>query len=109
MLLADARGEAQEPAKGLEQLDETVRIINVTQARCADAEIHRIRGKLLIAMGQCDAALSRASWAHKSAQKSVGVSGASAASTGFLMTTHVPLWWSASSLLVSFIHLLVAK
>jgi len=56
MLLADAHSKAREPEEGLDQLDEAARIINVTQARWADAEIQRVRGNLLIATGQREAA-----------------------------------------------------
>ena len=55
-LLADAYGKAHQPKQGLTQLSEAERLIEVTDERWAEAEVHRIRGELLIATDEFDAA-----------------------------------------------------
>jgi len=46
-LLADAEGRAQEWDRGLGHLAEAGRLIAETEARWAEAELHRVRGELL--------------------------------------------------------------
>src|SRR5262249_38415840 len=55
-LLADAYGKAHQPKQGLTQLSEAERIIEITEERWGEAEMHRVRGDLLIAMEDFDAA-----------------------------------------------------
>jgi predicted ATPase len=55
-LLADAYGMAGKPEEGLSCLDEAVRLIEFTQERCTESEVHRIRGKLLSLLGDMSAA-----------------------------------------------------
>jgi class 3 adenylate cyclase/predicted ATPase len=56
MLLADAYGNAHQPEEGLKHLDEATRIVEVTKARCIEAEMLRIRAKLLTVAGDQAAA-----------------------------------------------------
>jgi hypothetical protein len=56
MLLADAYGNANQPEEGLKHLDEATRIVEVTKGRCVEAEMLRIRGKLLAITGNQGAA-----------------------------------------------------
>jgi tetratricopeptide (TPR) repeat protein len=46
-LLADAYGKAGKPKEGLACLDEAACLVEVTNERTTDAEIHRVRGELL--------------------------------------------------------------
>jgi predicted ATPase len=46
-LLAEAEGRAQERDEGLGHLAEAERLIAETEARWAEAELHRVRGELL--------------------------------------------------------------
>lgn len=48
--LADAYGKAQQADKGMAQLDEVVELIESTQLRLDEAEMHRVRGELLISL-----------------------------------------------------------
>jgi predicted ATPase len=50
-LLAEAYGKARQPSEGLKQLAEAVRIIELTENREFEAELHRVRGELLSASG----------------------------------------------------------
>lgn len=54
--LADAYGMAGEPAKGLETLIEAKAIVASTQSRQDEAEILRVRGELMAALGEHGAA-----------------------------------------------------
>ena len=47
--LAEAYGKAQRPLEGLEYLAEAVRVIERTEQREFEAELHRVRGELLLA------------------------------------------------------------
>jgi predicted ATPase len=49
-LLADAYGRAQHPEEGLKQLDEAARSMEVRNERIYEAEMHRVRGELLVSM-----------------------------------------------------------
>jgi predicted ATPase len=55
-LLADAYGKAHQPKQGLIQLSEAERLVEATEERWAEAEMYRVRGELLIAMEDFDAA-----------------------------------------------------
>jgi predicted ATPase len=55
-LLADAYGKAHQPKQGLTRLSEAERLIEVTEERWAEAEMHRVRGELLSATDDFDAA-----------------------------------------------------
>ena len=61
-LLAEAEGRAQERDEGLGHLADAERLIAATEARFADAELHRVRGELLRA-GQDPAGAER-SFSH---------------------------------------------
>jgi class 3 adenylate cyclase/predicted ATPase len=56
MLLADAYGNARQPEEGLKHLDEATRIMEATQGRVVEAEMLRIRAKLLTVAGNRAAA-----------------------------------------------------
>jgi len=47
--LAEAYGKAQRPLEGLEHLTEAIHIIERTEERQFEAELHRVRGELLLA------------------------------------------------------------
>jgi predicted ATPase len=49
-LLADAYREVQQPQNGLRQLVEAISVTDRTQSRCYEAEMHRVRGELFLAM-----------------------------------------------------------
>jgi predicted ATPase len=51
VLLANACGEGGRPRAGLDPLAEAERIIEITNERWTEAELHRVRGKLLVAVG----------------------------------------------------------
>ena len=55
-VLADAYGMAAQPQEGLGQLAEAARLVETTHERWTDAEIHRLRGKLLLSTHECAAA-----------------------------------------------------
>ena len=48
---AEALGKAGRPTEGLEQLDEAERQIEATQERWTEADMYRVRGELLITVG----------------------------------------------------------
>ena len=52
-LLADAYGRARSPEEGLKRLAEAEYLIEVTGERWAEAELHRIRGRLQQNSGSC--------------------------------------------------------
>jgi predicted ATPase len=52
MTLAEAYGMAGQPEQGLDRLAEASSLIGVTQERWIEAEIHRLRGSLLVDMHQ---------------------------------------------------------
>jgi predicted ATPase len=54
--LAEAYGMARRPEEGLDALAEAAAIVAAAQARQDEAEIHRVRGELLAATGNLDAA-----------------------------------------------------
>ncbi len=51
-MLADAYGKAGQPEEGLRRLAEAAEIAETTQDRWAEAELCRVRGDLLLAMGR---------------------------------------------------------
>src|SRR3984885_7350110 len=55
-LLADAYGMTGKPEEGLACLNEAARLIEFTQERCTESEVHRVRGKLLSLLGDMSAA-----------------------------------------------------
>jgi predicted ATPase len=65
-MLAGALGNAGRPTEGLKQLNEAVRQIEVTEERWSEADMHRVRGELLIAVGDAVAA-------EKSFYRAIGV------------------------------------
>jgi class 3 adenylate cyclase/predicted ATPase len=54
--LAEAYGMAAHPQEGLDQLAEAAKLVETTQERWAEAEIHRLRGTLLLSMNERAAA-----------------------------------------------------
>jgi class 3 adenylate cyclase/tetratricopeptide (TPR) repeat protein len=56
MVLAEAYGIAERPQDGLNQLAEAAKIIEVTKECWAEAELHRLRGTLLLSMSKLSAA-----------------------------------------------------
>ncbi|UGY03919.1 BTAD domain-containing putative transcriptional regulator [Bradyrhizobium quebecense] len=52
MSLAEALGKAGRPKEGLKELEEAANEIEVTEERWAESNLHRIRGELLIAIGE---------------------------------------------------------
>jgi predicted ATPase len=54
--LAEVYGMASQPEEGLNQLAEASQLIETTQERWAEAEMHRLRGTLLLSMHQHEAA-----------------------------------------------------
>jgi tetratricopeptide (TPR) repeat protein len=54
--LADAYGKAKEPERGLTQLAEVAELVESTQMRVDEAEMHRVRGELLVAVNDPAAA-----------------------------------------------------
>jgi predicted ATPase len=56
MVLAEAYGVAGRPEEGLDQLAEAAKIIEVTKERWVEAELHRLRGTLLLSMSKLSAA-----------------------------------------------------
>jgi predicted ATPase len=55
-LLADAYGRARRPEEGLKRLAEAADLVEATQERWTEAEMHRVLGELLIAMHEPAAA-----------------------------------------------------
>ena len=64
-LLADAYGMAGNE-EGLSYLDQAARLIEFTQERCTESEVHRVRGKLLSLIGDMSAAAAPSTLAWKS-------------------------------------------
>jgi class 3 adenylate cyclase/predicted ATPase len=56
MTLAEAYGMAAQPEQGLDRLAEAAKLIETTQERWIEAEIHRLRGTLLLSMHEQTAA-----------------------------------------------------
>jgi predicted ATPase len=54
--LADAHGMAGQPEEGLDRLAEAAILIETTQVRWTESEMHRVRGTLLRSLDQHDAA-----------------------------------------------------
>jgi predicted ATPase len=54
--LAEAYGMAAQPQDGLDRLAEAAALVEITQERWAEAEMHRLRGTLLLALNQLVAA-----------------------------------------------------
>jgi tetratricopeptide (TPR) repeat protein len=54
--IAEDLGKAGRPAEGLKQLEESERQIEISQERWMESDMHRVRGQLLIALGDVDAA-----------------------------------------------------
>jgi predicted ATPase len=52
MTLADAYGMAAKPQEGLDRLAEVAELVETTHERWADAEMHRLRGRLLLSMNE---------------------------------------------------------
>ncbi len=65
-MLAGALGNAGRPTEGLKQLNEAVRQIEATKECWSESDVHRVRGELLIAVG--DAVV-----AEKSLYQAIGV------------------------------------
>jgi hypothetical protein len=55
-VLADAYGMAGQPKKGLDQLAEAAKLVETTHERWAEAEMHRLRGTLLLSIREHAAA-----------------------------------------------------
>jgi len=55
-MLAEANGNAGEPEQGLDRLAEAAKLVETTQERWAEAEMHRVRGTLLLSMNEHAAA-----------------------------------------------------
>jgi tetratricopeptide (TPR) repeat protein len=55
-VLAEAHGMAGRPREGLDRLDEGARLIEATHERWVEAEMHRLRGTLLLSMHEHAAA-----------------------------------------------------
>jgi class 3 adenylate cyclase/predicted ATPase len=55
-ILAEACGKARRPTEGLAHLSEAVEIMETTQSRAVEAELHRVRGELLLLLGKHAAA-----------------------------------------------------
>jgi predicted ATPase len=56
MTLAEVYGMAGQPDEGLDRLAEAANLVETTQERWAEAEMHRLRGTLLLAMNEHAAA-----------------------------------------------------
>ena len=52
MVLAEVYGIAGQPREALKHLDQALKMVEVTQERWAEAEMHRLRGTLLLSMSQ---------------------------------------------------------
>ena len=55
-MLAEVYGNAGEPEKGLNRLAEAAKLVETTEERWAEAEMHRVRGRLLLSMNEHAAA-----------------------------------------------------
>jgi predicted ATPase len=55
-LLADAYGRVALPQEGMQRLEEAARLVEMTNERWAEAEMHRIRGTLFVAANDTEAA-----------------------------------------------------
>jgi class 3 adenylate cyclase/predicted ATPase len=55
-LLADAYGKVEQPQDGLKQLAEAIGVIDRTEGRYYEAEMHRVRGELFLSMNDDGAA-----------------------------------------------------
>jgi predicted ATPase len=51
-VLAQVYGKAGQPEEGLDRLVEAARVVETTQERWAEAEMHRLRGTLLLSMSK---------------------------------------------------------
>ena len=71
-VLADAYGMAAQPREGLDRLAEAAKLVDTTHERWADAEIHRLQGKLLLSMHEQTAAESSYRRALEVAQQRLG-------------------------------------
>jgi class 3 adenylate cyclase/predicted ATPase len=52
MVLAEVYGKAGQPEEGLNRLVEAAKLVETTQERWAEAEMHRLRGTLLLSMSK---------------------------------------------------------
>jgi predicted ATPase len=52
MVVAEVYGSAGQPHEALSHLDHAVKMVEVTQERWAEAEMHRLRGTLLLSMNE---------------------------------------------------------
>jgi predicted ATPase len=66
VLCADVYGQARQLQVGLDQLAEAERIVDATNERWVEAELHRVRGKLLTALGEF-------SYAEDSLRKAISI------------------------------------
>jgi tetratricopeptide (TPR) repeat protein len=57
-MLAEAYGQAGQADEALRRLDEAAGLVEATQERCGEANMHRVRGELLTAIGDTAAAES---------------------------------------------------
>jgi predicted ATPase len=55
-VLAEAYGSAAQPKEGLNRLGDAAKLVETTQERWAEAEMHRMRGSLLLSLGDRAAA-----------------------------------------------------
>jgi predicted ATPase len=55
-VLAEAYGAAAQPKEGLNRLADATKLMETTQERWAEAEMHRVRGSLLLSLGEPTAA-----------------------------------------------------
>ena len=55
-VLAEAYGVAAQPKEGLNRLGDAAKLVETTQERWAEAEMHRVRGSLLLSLGERAAA-----------------------------------------------------
>jgi predicted ATPase len=55
-VLAEVQGKSAQPEEGLNRLAEAAKLVESTQERWAEAEIHRLRGVLLLSVRDCAAA-----------------------------------------------------
>jgi predicted ATPase len=51
-ILAEAHGMGAQPQAGLDRLAEAAKLVEMTQERWAEAEMHRVRGTLLLSMNE---------------------------------------------------------
>jgi predicted ATPase len=55
-VLAESYGAAAQPKEGLNRLGDAMKLMETTQERWAEAEMHRVRGSLLLSLGERTAA-----------------------------------------------------